>query len=64
MNEKITNKITDDHPFVKELETLINMHSMENGSNTPDFILANYLKDCLVAYNNAYALKQVYFYPI
>jgi hypothetical protein len=29
------------------------MHSMENGSNTPDFILANYLVDCLRAFERA-----------
>jgi hypothetical protein len=33
--------------FRKELESLINRHSKENGSNTPDFILAQYLDDCL-----------------
>ena len=33
--------------FRKELESLINRHSKENGSNTPDFILAEYLEDCL-----------------
>ena len=33
--------------FRRELEELINKHSMENGSNTPDFILAEYLMDCL-----------------
>lgn len=34
--------------FEKELQTLINRHSKENESDTPDFILANYLKDCLL----------------
>lgn len=33
--------------FRKDLEDLINRHSLENGSNTPDFILAEYLTDCL-----------------
>jgi hypothetical protein len=33
--------------FRKELETLINSHCKENGSNTPDFILAEYLLSCL-----------------
>ncbi len=33
--------------FRKELENLINIHSMENNSNTPDFILADYLVECL-----------------
>ena len=28
--------------FIKELKTLINKHSIENGSNTPDFLLARY----------------------
>lgn len=41
------------HPFEKELETLINRHSMENGSDTPDFILAQYMFTCLSAYQNA-----------
>lgn len=34
-------------PFEKELSTLINRYSMENGSNTPDFLLAQYLDHCL-----------------
>jgi len=33
--------------FPAELEELINRHSIEGGSNTPDFILAEYLKRCL-----------------
>lgn len=38
--------------FEKELETLINKYSKENGSNTPDFILAEYLSNCLATFNN------------
>lgn len=37
--------------FRLELEKLINRESMENGSDTPDFILANYLFDCLEAFD-------------
>lgn len=33
--------------FRKEIETVINKHSIENGSHTPDFILAEYLIGCL-----------------
>jgi hypothetical protein len=33
--------------FRKELEQLINRNSRENGSNTPDFILAQYIEGCL-----------------
>jgi len=39
--------------FRKELENLINKHSMENESNTPDFILADYLARCLDAFDIA-----------
>lgn len=35
--------------FVDELRELINRHSRENGSNTPDFILADYMEKCLEA---------------
>ena len=33
-----------------EIEQAINRHSIENGSDTPDFILAEYLIDCLRNY--------------
>lgn len=34
----------------KELADLLNKYSRENASNTPDFLLAEYLMDCLRAY--------------
>jgi len=37
--------------FAEELETLINKYSVENDSNTPDFLLAEYLIGCLAAYS-------------
>lgn len=37
--------------FKKELESLINKYSLENNSNTPDFMLADYLINCFDAYN-------------
>lgn len=40
-------------PFRKDLEDLINRHSQENGCNTPDFILADYLSNCLLAFDTA-----------
>lgn len=39
--------------FITELRELLNRRSMENGSDTPDFILAQYLTDCLRAWNRA-----------
>lgn len=47
--------MTDDTKadFPYELEQLINRHSMEKGSNTPDYILAEYLRSCLLAFDHA-----------
>ena len=39
--------------FTEELADLLNRHSMENASGTPDFILARYLTDCLLAWNRS-----------
>ncbi len=39
--------------FRTDLEGAINRHSQENGCNTPDFILADYLANCLLAFDNA-----------
>jgi len=39
--------------FISELRELLNRRSMENGSDTPDFILAQYLTECLRAWNRA-----------
>jgi len=37
--------------FEKELRQLINKYSKESASNTPDFILAQYLEACLAAFD-------------
>lgn len=39
--------------FHVKLESLLNAESMENGSNTPDFMLAKYLMRCLEAFDEA-----------
>ena len=39
--------------FRKAIESAINCSSKENGSDTPDFILAEYLIDCLAAFDKA-----------
>lgn len=43
----------DTTEFRQKLSEVINQHSMESGSNTPDFILAQYLTDCLAAFDRA-----------
>ncbi len=37
--------------FEEELSVLINKHGKENISNTPDFILTQYIMACLTAWN-------------
>lgn len=37
--------------FVNELASLLNRHCQENSSDTPDFILAEYMLACLRAWN-------------
>ena len=39
--------------FKEELTSLINKHSVENHSNTPDFILVQFLLACLGGFNQA-----------
>lgn len=38
-----------------ELAALLNKHSAENGSDTPDFVLAQFLLNCLHAFDVAVA---------
>lgn len=37
--------------FKEELIALLNKHSLENGSNTPDYILADYVIACLKVFD-------------
>jgi hypothetical protein len=39
--------------FIDDLEELINKHSLENESDTPDWILAKYIRGCLDAWKDA-----------
>lgn len=41
-----------------EIEAAVNRVSAENGSNTPDFILADYLVSCLAAYDRAVIARE------
>lgn len=44
--------------FEKALEHLINRYSKENESNTPDYILAEYLMGCLAAWNISVSARE------
>lgn len=47
--------------FTAELSDLLNRHSMENASGTPDFILARYLTDCLLAWNRSMQEREAWY---
>lgn len=47
--------------FVSELTSLLNRHSKENGSGTPDFILAEYLFGCLAHFNSAVNRREAWY---
>lgn len=49
------------YTFRKELQKLINRESMENGSNTPDFLLAEYLADCLAAFDRVVSAREKWY---
>lgn len=50
---QISPRAADHGGLRADLASAINRHSRENGSNTPDFVLAQYLANCLDAFDNA-----------
>jgi hypothetical protein len=50
---KWQDEIVRDKDFRNKVEEAINWCSMENGSDTPDFILADFLTDCLRVFGTA-----------
>lgn len=47
--------------FRRELASLINKYSKENESNTPDYILADYLANCLTAFATCSRHREAWF---
>jgi len=47
----------------ERIREAINCASAESGSDTPDFILAEYLTDCLAAFDKATTRRTRYFAP-
>lgn len=50
-------EIERDPTFERELAQLLNRHSRENDSGTPDFILARFMQSALDAFNKATATR-------
>lgn len=47
--------------FKEELTNLINTHSKENDSNTPDFILAEYIEGCLKVFSKTTKQRELWY---
>jgi len=47
--------------FRDDLQKLINQHSKENGSDTPDLFLADYLVACLAAFDAATKARDAWY---
>jgi hypothetical protein len=54
-----TNGVTSpaQEEFRRDLQAVLNKHSRENGSNTPDYVLADYLIECLRALDKAILVR-------
>ncbi len=47
--------------LLEDIQSAINRHSAENASNTPDFILAQYLEGCLATFNTAVQQRETWY---
>ena len=47
--------------LAKDIEQAINRYSAENGSDTPDFILADYLVACLETFNKTNKSREIWY---
>lgn len=47
--------------FEKELKELINKHSIENHSDTPDWIIANFIVNCLANWTSSTKEREKYY---
>jgi hypothetical protein len=47
--------------FERELESLINKYGIERGSDTPDFLIAEYMSNCLIAYQQVVTKRDKWF---
>jgi len=50
-----------DETLEKKIASALNAHSAENGSNTPDFILAEYLLGCLAAWDKGVKAREKWY---
>lgn len=64
-NEEVMNRVetlpTEDSKLKEEIHILLNKVSRENNSDTPDFILAEYMLSCLRAFEKATNEREVWY---
>ena len=62
-SENISKTASESMPsdFKKELMSLLNRHSKEQDSNTPDFIIAEYLLSCLKTFNESVTNRTLWY---
>lgn len=51
----------DSQDFLRDLGSAVNRASRENASNTPDFILADLMADCLAAFERASRARELWY---
>ena len=56
-------KVGGKNDFESHLSNMLNHFSLENGSDTPDFILAHYMVCCLSAFNDAVRKRNKWYAP-
>ena len=64
MSQKAKWEIGDKYQrLIRDFTEVINRNSLENGSNTPDYILARMLVEFLATYNDTVQLKEEWHKP-
>jgi hypothetical protein len=56
--ERTEEESKDSPDFRSDLSSLLNRYSKENNSNTPDYILRDYLCNCLKAFDTAVKMRE------
>ena len=50
-----------DPRFKQDLQQLLNRYALEKGSDTPDFLLAEYLVHCLMLFDTTVAAREQWY---
>ena len=59
--DSLEENMNEQSDFLSALTNLINRYSIENQSNTPDFILAQYLEGCLAVFTTSIQQRETWY---